>query len=133
VVRITFTKTTQLVVGDEQKKPDPYHAGRSYSFPASTAEYWIARGVAVLASEAKGVKTDAERGLVPSRAGTAPPAGPPPTAAMSGDVSDEDLATYTVPKLTAYAAEHEIDLGKATRKEDMLQVILNARALKAQV
>ena len=58
------------------------------------------------------------------------PAEPEPEAKaeVEPDTGDTPVARMTVGELREYAAEHDIDLGDATRKDDILAAIAAAQA-----
>ena len=66
-----------------------------------------------------------ERGLIERK-----PAEPEPEAKaeVEPDAGDTPAAKMTVGELREYAAEHDIDLGDATRKDDILAAIAAAQA-----
>ena len=58
-----------------------------------------------------------------------PPEPEPEAKAEVGlDAGDTPVARMTVDELREYAAEHDIDLGDATRKDDILAAIAAAQA-----
>lgn len=85
-------------------------AGKTYDLPRARALPLLEGGYAVLAGA-----DPAQRPVRPDR-----PAG-------AGEVDqDKPLDKRTVDQLKAFAAEHEIDLGEATRKADILAAIHDA-------
>lgn len=53
---------------------------------------------------------------------------PEAKAEVGPDAGDTPVARMTVGELREYAAEHDIDLGDATRKDDILAAIAAAQA-----
>ncbi len=99
-VRVKFTQTIAETTG----LPDPpvYKAGEVYDFKQSTADYWVARGVAQYA----------------------PDGGKP-------EPKPRTLAEMTEPELRKYASNHGVDVSKAKGRKEVLGVIEAIAASRA--
>lgn len=130
LVKVTFVEDAAEKVGDDWKGPrDQFYKGRSYDLPEPTAHYWMNRKVAVLACDAP--KSPAGAGGESTGSGEGGSTGGGKGSQGGGETTGPALEILTIARLGEVAAAEGIDLGKATVKADIIQVIRNARTLKA--
>lgn len=78
--------------------------------------------------DADTVKRLMAKGMVKQFDPPKPEPEPEAKAEVGPDAGDTPVARMTVGELREYAAEHDIDLGDATRKDDILAAIAAAQA-----
>lgn len=131
-VVVRFVEETTVDNGSDLPKGPTYKVGDVRPFGERSAQYWVNRRVAVYATaeeiatlDAPKQRTSGNQGGGNQGTGT----GTGTTGGNQGGKGDGvDLDAMTLVQLAEYAAERKIDLGKLTKKADVIDCIRKAEA-----